>query len=110
MSEKESVQMAENEAGLETIKKVDTVHGDEAGVILANYTGEQEWTDAEENKLRRKVDWKLMPVMCITYGLQYYDKAMLSQAVSRVDMSSSPVLSPADTPNRPPLGCAQTSV
>ncbi|KAE8420570.1 major facilitator superfamily domain-containing protein [Aspergillus pseudocaelatus] len=31
-------------------------------------------------KLVRKIDWKLMPVMCFTYALQYYDKAILSQA------------------------------
>ncbi|KAE8149346.1 major facilitator superfamily domain-containing protein [Aspergillus avenaceus] len=31
-------------------------------------------------RLVRKIDWRLMPVMCFTYGLQYYDKAILSQA------------------------------
>ncbi|GAM43494.1 hypothetical protein TCE0_050r18352 [Talaromyces pinophilus] len=37
--------------------------------------------DEETNKrLLRKVDWRLMPVMCFTYALQYYDKALLSQA------------------------------
>ena len=61
---------------------VDTVHNDEGLRVLANYTGDPNWDEAEENKLRRKVDWKLMPVLCVTYGLQYYDKAMLSQAVS----------------------------
>ncbi|CAG9975162.1 unnamed protein product [Clonostachys byssicola] len=35
---------------------------------------------AEEKKLVRKIDWKLMPVLCFTYALQYYDKAILSQA------------------------------
>lgn len=60
---------------------VDTVHADEAMKILANYTGDENWEEAEENKLRRKIDWRLMPILCITYMLQYYDKAMLSQAV-----------------------------
>lgn len=96
MSEKESVQRAESvdvaEAGIKEIKKVDTVHGDEAAVVLANYDGDQEWTPAEEKALRRKVDWKLMPVMCITYGLQYYDKAMLSQAVSHTLVQHLPAL------------------
>ncbi|KPA36847.1 allantoate permease [Fusarium langsethiae] len=37
--------------------------------------------DAETNKkLLRKIDRKLMPVLCFTYALQYYDKAILSQA------------------------------
>lgn len=61
---------------------VDTVHNDEALKVLEGYTGDAEWTDQEEKKLRRKIDWRLMPVLCMTYGLQYYDKAMLSQAVS----------------------------
>jgi hypothetical protein len=68
---------------LEPTKTVDTVHNDEALKVFVEYTGEREWTPAEENKLRRKIDWRLMPVLCMTYGLQYYDKAMLSQAVCR---------------------------
>ena len=64
--------------------EVDTVHTDEAMKVLGAYTGEQTWTEEEENKLRRKIDWRLMPVMCLTYTLQYYDKAMISQAVSRL--------------------------
>lgn len=62
-------------------RTVDTVHNDESLQVLANYHGDPNWDEAEEDKLRRKVDWKLLPVLCITYGLQYYDKAMLSQAV-----------------------------
>lgn len=68
----------------ETVTKtqtVDTVHNDEGLRVLANYHGDPNWDEAEEDKLRRKIDWKLLPVLCITYGLQYYDKAMLSQAV-----------------------------
>jgi hypothetical protein len=66
---------------LELNKSIDTVHNDEALKVIVEYNGEREWTPAEENKLRRKIDWRLMPVLCLTYGLQYYDKAMLSQAV-----------------------------
>lgn len=61
---------------------VDTVHRDEALRVLQAYQGDESWSDEEEKKLRRKIDWKLMPVLCVTYGLQYYDKAMLGQAVS----------------------------
>lgn len=57
---------------------------DEAAKILINYSAANPhltgWTEAEEASLKRKVDWRLMPVLCATYGLQYYDKAMLSQA------------------------------
>jgi hypothetical protein len=92
MSEKEEpVQMSEHSTPAQEMnpsKTVDTVHNDEAMRVLANYAGDETWTEAEENNLRRKIDWKLMPVLCVTYGLQYYDKAMLSQAVCRRPYSS----------------------
>ncbi|KXJ85017.1 allantoate permease [Microdochium bolleyi] len=78
-----SVAVESSEGDTNNITKtqtVDTVHNDEGLRVLANYNGDPSWEEAEEKKLRRKVDWKLMPVLCITYGLQYYDKAMLSQA------------------------------
>jgi hypothetical protein len=71
---------------LEDLKKtitVDTLHNDEALKVLANYQGEETWTAEEEKKLTRKIDRRLLSILCITYGLQYYDKAMLSQAVIR---------------------------
>lgn len=58
-----------------------TGDNDEAAEVIDNYSGEQTWTEQEEKRLRRRIDWKLMPLLCITYGLQYYDKGMLSQAV-----------------------------
>lgn len=64
------------------LSTIDTVHQDEAMRVLATYQGPEEWTEQEEKSLRRKIDLRLMPVLCFTYGLQYYDKAMLSQAVS----------------------------
>lgn len=60
---------------------VDTVHQDEALKVLAHYAGDTTWTPEEEKKLVRRIDRKLITLLCITYGLQYYDKAMLSQAV-----------------------------
>ncbi|KAJ5690689.1 hypothetical protein N7462_005081, partial [Penicillium macrosclerotiorum] len=65
---------------VEKAKTLDTVHNDEAIKVLANYNGDETWTDEEEKKLVRRVDWRLMPILCVTYGLQYYDKAMFSQA------------------------------
>jgi hypothetical protein len=38
------------------------------------------WRPEEEKELVRWVDKRLMPLLLITYGLQYYDKVMLSQA------------------------------
>lgn len=57
------------------------IHQDKGMKILDTYDGDKEWTEEEENRLRRKVDYRLMPILCLTYGLQYYDKAMLGQAV-----------------------------
>ena len=61
---------------------VDTVHNDEGVKVLANYHGDQMWTEAEEKSLVKKIDRRLLSIVVTTYGLQYYDKAMLSQAVS----------------------------
>jgi hypothetical protein len=69
---------------LDDLKKtatVDTVHNDEAMKVLATYAGDEAWSEIEEKKLRRKIDRRLLSILCITYGLQYYDKAMLAQAV-----------------------------
>lgn len=76
-----AIQHHEDMAEAQTQKTVDTVHKDEAVKVLAAYQGDEAWTDEEEKRLRRKIDWRLMPVLCLTYMLQYYDKAMLSQAV-----------------------------
>ncbi|RVX67143.1 hypothetical protein B0A52_08577 [Exophiala mesophila] len=59
---------------------VDTVHNDEAMKVLASYSGPQDWTEEEEKVVRRKIDKRLLWILCVTYGLQYYDKSMLSQA------------------------------
>ncbi|KAH8696466.1 MFS transporter [Talaromyces proteolyticus] len=69
-----------DEAGLQKTVTVDTVHGDEATTVLANYHGDPTWDDDEEKRVKRKIDYRLLPILCATYGLQYYDKTMLSQA------------------------------
>jgi hypothetical protein len=61
---------------------IDTVHGDEALKVIAAAGGDDAWENLEEKKVVRKIDRKLMPILCVTYGVQYYDKAMLAQAVS----------------------------
>jgi len=66
--------------GLSKTKTIDTLHNDEALRVLAQYAGNTSWTPEEEKKLVRRLDRKLISLLVITYGLQYYDKAMLSQA------------------------------
>ncbi|OAP60802.1 hypothetical protein AYL99_05804 [Fonsecaea erecta] len=59
---------------------IDTVHGDEALKVIAAVGGDDYWTAQEEKKLVRKIDRRLLPVLCLVYGIQFYDKAMLAQA------------------------------
>jgi MFS family permease len=59
---------------------VDKRHHDEAMTVLASYSGPQTWDDKEEQRVRKKIDRRLLPILVICYGLQYYDKAMISQA------------------------------
>jgi hypothetical protein len=59
--------------GLEDLKHertVDTLHQDEALRVLAQYAGDESWTEKEEKKLVRRIDMKLIPLLVITYGLQ----------------------------------------
>jgi hypothetical protein len=66
---------------LKHTRTIDTIHQDEALRVLARYAGDESWTPEEEKKLVRRLDKKLISLLIVTYGLQYYDKAMLSQAV-----------------------------
>ena len=54
---------------------------DEALKVLEKHSSLETWTSEDEQRLRRRVDWKLMPILCMTFAFQYYDKALLSQAV-----------------------------
>jgi hypothetical protein len=71
----------ENVENLQKVTTLDTLHNDEAVRVLATYDGDQEWSEQEEKKLVKRIDRRLLSILCATYGLQYYDKAMLSQAV-----------------------------
>lgn len=86
MAEKPDIQrqdaIEETIAEAKKAVEIDTVHQDEAMKVLATYDGDLHWTEAEEKTLLRKIDFRLMPILILTYGLQYYDKAMLAQAVS----------------------------
>ncbi|KAK7227992.1 hypothetical protein V2G26_000162 [Clonostachys chloroleuca] len=64
-----------------TISGKNTIEGE--AVTIDDISARSEIVEidpAEEKKLLRKVNWKLMPVLCFTYALQYYDKIILSQA------------------------------
>lgn len=75
------------EGELQRTITLDTVHHDEAIRVLDAYEGDRTWTEQEEKKLVRKIDRQLLSIVVTTYGLQYYDKAMLAQAVREVQHS-----------------------
>lgn len=59
MSDSISVEKDANTAYLEELKKtirVDTLHKDEGLKVLADYQGEETWTEEEEKKLTGKID------------------------------------------------------
>lgn len=54
---------------------------DEALKAFASHQGQVIEIDAATNKrLLRRIDWNLMPIMCVVYGLNYLDKTTLSYA------------------------------
>ena len=89
----------------EARKNADTVHKDEAMKVLATYDGDLYWTPQEEKVLVRKIDKRLIPILVLTYGLQYYDKAMLAQAV-RASLFQAGLKSYTDH-SRLSLGCVK---
>lgn len=46
----------------------------------ADYTGAEAKTDPAEIALVRKIDWRLMPTLCIMYFLNYVDRNAIAQA------------------------------
>ncbi|EEP75976.1 predicted protein [Uncinocarpus reesii 1704] len=54
---------------------------DEALQAFADTDGEQlELTEEASKKLLRTIDWHLLPLMCVIYGMNYLDKTTLSYA------------------------------
>ncbi|KAF2482832.1 hypothetical protein BDY17DRAFT_325084 [Neohortaea acidophila] len=80
----------------ETVSNPDIIKpteaGDEAAKVLNSYDGPTSWEVAEERKLRRKIDWRLMPVLCFTYALQYYDKYNSGWLITTVTAAAASVL------------------
>lgn len=55
--------------------------GDEALKAFMESRGQVlEIDEATNKRLLRKIDWNLMPIMCIVYGLNYLDKTTISYA------------------------------
>lgn len=43
-------------------------------------SSELEWTEEEEKKLVRKIDFRVFPMMCIVFGLSLLDRTNISAA------------------------------
>lgn len=62
---------ADTPTTLDELKKtatIDTLHNDEAVRVLATYAGDETWTPAEEKRVVRKIDRRLLPLLILTYG------------------------------------------
>ncbi|KUI70414.1 hypothetical protein VM1G_05791 [Cytospora mali] len=67
--------------GTDFLKHADHNDADEALKVLEGENGEViEITPEDERKLLRKIDWNLMPLLCLVYGLNYLDKTTVSYA------------------------------
>lgn len=54
---------------------------DAALKAFSSYQGQVlEISEETNRKLLRKIDWHLMPILCIVYGLNYLDKTTISYA------------------------------
>ncbi|KKY36428.1 putative mfs allantoate [Diaporthe ampelina] len=63
------------------LKHADRNNADEALRVLQGENGEAiELSPEDERRLLRKIDWNLMPLLCLVYGLNYLDKTTVSYA------------------------------
>lgn len=91
----------------EPAETIRTHHDDEGMKVIAAYAGDTEWAEEEEKKLVRKIDFRLLTILTVSYGLQFYDKTMLGQAV-RLEHRRPHPLSLLLIQVRPFLGLEQT--
>lgn len=52
----------------------------DVGANITSNVTEADFTEAERRRFIRRIDMIMMPLMFISYGLQYMDKALLSNA------------------------------
>ncbi|KAJ4411644.1 Allantoate permease [Gnomoniopsis sp. IMI 355080] len=73
--------VTQEKVGNVVLKHADRNDADEALKVLEGENGEVIELDPEdERKLLRKIDWNIMPMLCIVYGLNYLDKTTVSYA------------------------------
>ncbi|KAF4439158.1 transporter [Fusarium acutatum] len=62
------------------LSQIDTMHNDEALKVVVGYSGEASWTPEEEKRLVKKIDRRILVIVVITFGVQFYDKYLFSHA------------------------------
>ncbi|EZG04893.1 hypothetical protein H106_05156 [Trichophyton rubrum CBS 735.88] len=77
--ERVGVEVEDAEKGHEKSQKVVSHDADEAMKAFAE-GGPIELTAEDNKRLLKIIDWHLMPMMCVVYGLNYLDKTTLSYA------------------------------
>lgn len=74
-------EVTQEKVGNVVLKHADRNDADEALKVLEGENGEViELAPEDERKLLRKIDWNIMPMLCIVYGLNYLDKTTVSYA------------------------------
>ncbi|THV06902.1 MFS general substrate transporter [Dendrothele bispora CBS 962.96] len=58
--------------------EVSTKEVDTGAALIAGFSGEVDPQEAE--RIRRKIDWHILPLMCILYWVQFMDKTTLGSA------------------------------
>lgn len=93
---------AESEKG--EITDLSPRNADEALTFLQHEGTVRAMTEEDEKKLRRKIDWMIMPLMFCCYCLQYLDKTLINYAnvmVSELDVLCQALRIPRDRPETP---------
>ncbi|KAL4780076.1 major facilitator superfamily domain-containing protein [Aspergillus varians] len=87
MTTKVNIESTASPANIEKLEPIDPslekhAHdADDAMKALDGLNGETIELDAETNRrLLRTIDWHIMPIMCVVYGMNYLDKTSLSYA------------------------------
>ncbi len=72
---------ADTDVGAVILKHADSKDADEALKVFQDHEGETlVLAPDEERRLLRKIDYNMMPLLCIVYGLNYLDKTTVSYA------------------------------
>ncbi|PIG84673.1 pantothenate transporter [Aspergillus arachidicola] len=73
MNEKDNAAEEIEEAGSKPLQAIGLVNGGDADSV-------PQWTNEEEKKLVRTIDWRVFPMLCTIFGLSLLDRTNISSA------------------------------